>query len=175
MTANDSARQKYSEAYKGPRKLAKAGRLLSLSGIILALPPLLVALNPSGFRPTEFFVMFFALAVIVALIGMGIGWLVKAQAKVLEATLDSAVNTSSFLSEADRRDLLSLEPKLPWSELGIVSLKLDSPVEQAALRGWDEQHPYESPVEFLITANRDPLRSPRPISSRLHRQLTRRR
>ena len=175
MTARDSARQKYSEAYKGSRKLAKAGRVLSLSGLILSLPPLWVALNPPpGFRPPEI-IIFFVLTVIVALIGMGIGSLVKAQARVLHATLDNAVNTSSFLSEADRRDLLSLEPKLPWSEIGIGALKLDSPEERAALRGWDEQRPYESPVEFLITANREPLRNPRPISSRQHRQLMRRR
>ncbi len=173
MTASESARQKYSEAYRGPRKLARAGRALTVSAILLTLPILWMGINEHG--PAEIFVWFLIFASIVALIGIGIGWIIKAQAKVLEATLDNAVNTSSFLAVDDRMELLSLSPRLPWSEVGIGSLKQDSPVEQAALRGWDEQRPYESPVEFLIAANREPLRSARPISSRLHRQLIRRR
>jgi hypothetical protein len=174
MTASESARQKYSDAYQWLRKQARAGRILSLSGMILALPLLWLAVFDHWIR-FEGVVFLMVLAGFVALMGMGIGWVVKAQARVLEATLDTAVNTSAFLTEADRRDLLSLTTKLPWSEVGIGSLKQDLPVEQAALRGWHEQRPYESPVEFLISANREPLRTVRPVSQRLHRQLTRRR
>jgi hypothetical protein len=120
-----------------------AGNLLVAAGVVLGSAVFISGLVAGKDGEFAFLLALWVLAGFIALIGCGLGKIVVAQGKILKASLDNAVNTSPFLSEADRLELMSVIRPPPWSLIGIGPLSVAEP---------NERRMFESPVAALISS-----------------------
>jgi hypothetical protein len=104
---SQAVRQRYKDAYRVAGAVSGAGTAIKVIGIMLGV---LVALL--GVVTSSPAVMFPAIlvAIAVAVIFFVFGTLISAQGQVLKANLDTAVNTSPFLSNEHRAQIMSLPP-----------------------------------------------------------------
>jgi len=106
---------RYSDAYLTARAINGLGDLIKVIGIVIgvviALPALLFAFKENGGVLIAF--MGIAVAGYFATLFYLLGTLVAAQGQILKATLDTAVNTSAFLTADDRVTIMSLRRSAP--------------------------------------------------------------
>ncbi len=107
-----SLARRYGDAYRIGKGLARMGRLAKGLGLTLGVMTFLVALllaggnYPSGLSPTTKVLAASVLGIVVAVPVFLLGELVGALGQVLQATLDTAVNTSPFLDGTQKSQLL---------------------------------------------------------------------
>ena len=154
MTSSELVIKRYSDAYKVPKSMTKTGNLLVAAGAVLG-SAVFISGVLAGKDEVAFLFALWVLAGFIALIGCALGRIVFAQGQILKASLDAAVNTSPFLSEADRIDVMSLTAQQPWSLLGIGSVSAAEPGERAATYEPPvEDRRFESPVAALISGTK---------------------
>jgi hypothetical protein len=117
---------RYSDAYVVARAIDALGLTVKgigiFSGVILGLASFVIA-SKGGGTPIAFAGVIFALLVATAIYLLGV--LASAQGQILKATLDTAVNSSHFLTDQDRAGIMSLpdaspfaaavSPQVPWT------------------------------------------------------------
>lgn len=149
MTASEAAVKRYTEAYRAPASLERAGGCLKCAGGVIGWGTFLVGFGThdiAGFLMCSIAASFFGLVL------YSLGALLDAQGKVLRAALDGAVNTSVFLSESERAEVMSLAPRRAWSPIGLDTLTGVEDTQASHAPQWDLQYPRESPVAALISA-----------------------
>ena len=152
MTPSESAVKRYSDAYKASRSMAKAGGFLMVAGLVIGAALFIAGLIAGSEGEMLGLFLLWLLAGFVALLGYGLGEVVAAQGQILSASLDNAVNTSPFLSEGDRVEVMSLAPqKPPWCLIGIRYASPAEPIAQFSPPEPVESRTFESPVAALIS------------------------
>ena len=106
---------RYSDAYLTARAINGLGGVIRTVGIVVGVVIGLPALGLAFKEGVGVLVglMGIALAGCVATLFYLLGTLVAAQGQILKATLDTAVNTSAFLSPDDRAAIMSLRQTAP--------------------------------------------------------------
>jgi hypothetical protein len=167
MKFNDLTVKRYSDAYKFPKSLLEIGSNLKRLGIGVGFFVLLVGICCGDFGG---FLLALTMAGFFSLISIGLGVIVSAHGQTLCASLDTAVNTSPFLSAQERADVMSLSPQRSWDAIGINSISPANVKENGAEKTTDHQlpkyqnlSPIESPVAALIAEAQmvEAARSPR--------------
>ena len=118
MVASSSAsetprnmKKRYSDAYLVAKATVSFGNLIKIIGVLLAGVIIVAALfisNQAGAGAAGIVVGGILAASLSGLLLYLLGVLVAANGQVLQATLDSAVNSSPFLTDADRAEIMSL-------------------------------------------------------------------
>lgn len=150
MTSSELVMKRYSEAYNAPGSMTRLGNLLVAAGVVLGSAVFISGLVAGSEVGFAFLFALWILAGFIAVLGCGVGKIVVAQGNILRAALDNAVNTSPFLSDADRLDLMSVTAEQPSSLVGIGSLSPAEPIEYRK---------FESPVAALISSAPSPGRA----------------
>ena len=159
--------KRYSDAYKFPKSLLGIGSTLKGLGISVGIIVFLIGMGSAEWPG---FVLALTLGGFFSLISIGLGMLVSAQGQILCASLDTAVNTSPFLSAQERADVMSLSPQRSWNAIGINTVQSTNGQVQVAEKSADPQlpkyqnlTPIESPVAALIAEAQmiEAARSPR--------------
>lgn len=104
------AAQRYLDAYRVARTIITFGSTIKIAGIVLGGLFGLISLSAfgaDGFGKALGFVGFFG-AVIVGFLVFLLGIMISAQGQILLATLDTAVNSSVFLTPRDKAEAMSL-------------------------------------------------------------------
>lgn len=96
--------KRFVDAYRVTNIQDGLGTTIKIGSAAIGLIVLLIALQARGFIAGAGFVG----AILVAGIGFVLGTLISAQAQLTRASLDSAVNTSPFLNNEERRRMMSL-------------------------------------------------------------------
>lgn len=113
---------RYSDAYLVARTIDGVGVTIKtiglLTGALLALASL--AVGSKGGVSVAFALMGIAVAATIATVIYLLGTLASAQGQILKAGLDTAVNSSHFLTNQDRARVMSL-PYAPLGAAGLVS------------------------------------------------------
>jgi hypothetical protein len=101
---------RYSDAYLVARTINALGQTVKIAGFVVGGIILFgsMVVGSRGAVGALFGFTGFIVAVLVAAVFFLFGTLLSAQGQILMATLDTAVNTSSFLPEAERARLLSI-------------------------------------------------------------------
>jgi len=118
-TVTTAVTSRYSDAYVVARTIDGFGLTIKVIGILIgALLALasLVSANEGG-AGMLFAIMGIAVAGTVATVLFLLGTLASAQGQILKATLDTAVNSSHFLTDQDRARIMSL----PYGSPGAAS------------------------------------------------------
>jgi len=112
--AQNDVCSRYSDAYTTAGVITGIGGIIKgigiAFGIVLVLIGLVLSSDGSGF---ERVIVLFGSLISGILVGIGlyvIGVLVSAQGQILKATLDSAVHSSPFLTDAQRAQVMRLKP-----------------------------------------------------------------
>ncbi|HRH98829.1 MAG TPA: GYF domain-containing protein, partial [Prosthecobacter sp.] len=104
--------KRYWDAYLTARAVTGFGGIIKTFGVIfgmlIAVAGLIVAVNGRGFDPIEVAIGALVGAFFIAVPFYALGVLVSAQGQVLKASLDTAVNSSPFLTDQDRIQVMSL-------------------------------------------------------------------
>ena len=98
---------RYQDGYRVAKVIQGFGEGCKVLGIVLGL---LIAIAGGNASSISSFVLVIGLVVgaIVGFVGWAIGVLISAQGQLLQATLDTAVNSSPFLSNNQRAKIMSL-------------------------------------------------------------------
>jgi zinc-ribbon domain len=100
-------KKRYQDAYRIAKTIVGFGSLIKFVALVGGLIAFSIGLRavgsaPSGFIGASLFAFFVAGSIYV------IAVVVSARGQLLQATLDTAVNTSPFLRESDRAEIMSL-------------------------------------------------------------------
>jgi hypothetical protein len=147
---NEVAFRRYTEAYQAPRLMLSTGKGVKGIGVGFSLLVFLVGICNS-YRGMDTFV-FFIISLFLGLLTFGLGMIISNQGQILQYSLDTAVNTSPFLTERERADVM-LSPRRSWDSIGIGSLPPINSTEPVAEKNVDYQYAnrqIESPVTALI-------------------------
>ncbi len=98
---------RYSDAYTVARVTNGFGGIIKVVGIVLAVAILVATFAAADKSPVIIGIGLFA-AIVVGVLLFILGILISAIGQILKASLDSAVNTSPLLSNADRIKIMSL-------------------------------------------------------------------
>ena len=99
---------RYLDAYRVARTTIFAGGVIKIMGVVLGGIIFLVALALAGSLGLVLGGLGLAIAVGVAIGILAVGTLVSAQGQLLLATLDGTVNTSPFLTDEEKRDIMRI-------------------------------------------------------------------
>jgi hypothetical protein len=98
---------RYGNAYVVSRMLTGAGKGIKVLGLSLAALIALISLAASK-GEESLFLLGVPTAVLVAILFVLVGIFIAAQGEILKATLDTAVNSSPFLTDAQRAEVMSI-------------------------------------------------------------------
>jgi len=101
-------KKRYSDAYLVSKVTVSFGNLIKIVGVLVAGVIIVGALFMASQGAGVFVVGGIVVAGLSGLLFYLLGVLVAANGQVLQATLDSAVNSSPFLTDADRAEIMSL-------------------------------------------------------------------
>ena len=100
---------RYTDAYRVEKVIVGVGNLVKVLGIVAAAVVVLVGLVVTSTTNTAVpLIASFPLALVIWLLPWALGVLVSAQGELLKANIDQAVNTSPFLVDEQRAQIMSL-------------------------------------------------------------------
>ena len=97
---------RYQDAYRAGSLTEGLGATCKVVGFLMGGVILLVSFA-GGQLSGAFLVLGLGAGALIAFVGWVLGVLVSAQGRMLKATLDTAVNSSPFLSNAERAEVMS--------------------------------------------------------------------
>ena len=125
----NGAAQRYLDAYRVANAIIAFGKVIKVLGIFvggaLGLASLSILSNAGAFGAVGLII-----AIVFGILVFLMGILVSAQGQILMATLDTAVNSSIFLSARDKAEAMSLQIGQECSER--QSLNFKTPIANAA-------------------------------------------
>ena len=105
--ANKNMLIRYQDGYRVAKVIQGFGEACKVLGIVIGVLVTIVGLIASSISGFVL-VIGLVLGAIVGFVGWAIGVLISAQGQLLQATLDTAVNSSPFLSNNQRAKIMSL-------------------------------------------------------------------
>jgi hypothetical protein len=100
---------RYTDAYRVARVIVGVGNLVKILGIVAAVVVVLVGFGVTNSMNTAGpLIASLPLALVTWLLLWALGVLVSAQGELLKANIDKAVNTSPFLVDEQRAEIMSL-------------------------------------------------------------------
>jgi hypothetical protein len=106
---------RYQDGYRVGKFVDTVGSMCKGIGVILALIGGVTGLSLANSHPqfgnanfSEFGIIILVAGVIIGLSFWVVGVLISAQGQLLKAVLDTAVNSSPFITDAQRREVMSL-------------------------------------------------------------------